>query len=192
MPQAQTAEAKGKWKGKEWYQILSPKYIGDIVIGETLATEPDTLKGRVVETSLMDLTGDPSKYYVKLYFKVIEVANGKAMTKFIGHEMTRDFIARAVQARTARIDTNDIVTFADGRLRIKTIAITNRPVSEAVEKAIRASISKSVVASAKDMKIEDWVSAMAAGEIQQGIRAEINKLYPVRLFEFRASEFLEG
>lgn len=162
------------------------------MIGETLAAEPDSLKGRVIETSLMDLTGDPSKYFVKLYFKVIEVANGKALTKFIGHEMTRDFIARAVQSRTARIDTNDIVQFADGKLRIKTIAITNRPVSEAVEKSIRANISKSVLASAKDKKIEEWVSAMAAGEIQQGIRAEINKLYPVRLFEFRASEFLEG
>ncbi len=192
MPQAQTSEAKLKWKGKEWYQILSPKYIGDIVIGETLTTDVGNLKGRVIEASLMDLNGDPGKYYVKFYFKVVEIANGKALTKFIGHEMTRDFIARAVQPRTSRIDTNEIITFADGKMWVKSIAITNRHVSVAVDKAIRAAIRVAIAESAKDKKIEDWVSAMASGDIQMSIRAELNKIYPMRLFEFRASEFIEG
>lgn len=192
MAQPQTAEAKLKWKGKEWYQILSPKYIGDIVIGETLTSDVNTIKGRTIDTSLMDLTGDPSKYFIKFYFKVTEISNGKALTKFVGHEVTRDFIARAVQPRTSRIDSNDVVTFSDGKLRIKSITIANRHVSNAVDKTLRAAVSAAVVTSAKDKKIEEWVSAMAAGDIQHNIRAELNKIYPVRLFEFRMTELIEG
>jgi len=189
---AQTQKAEAKWKGKGWYQILTPTYIGDVVIGETLAMEPNSLIGRVVEASLLDLTGDPEKFNVKFFFKVTELSGSKAFTKFVGHEITRDFVSRAVQTRTGRIDTNDIVTFADGKLRVKALAITTRPVSENVDKAIRAAIRSAVIASAKDKKIEEWVSAMAAGDIQSEIRAVINKLYPVRMFEIRASELIES
>ena len=45
-----------KLKGKEWFQITAPKFFGDFVIGETIAFDPEQLKGRVVETSLTDIT----------------------------------------------------------------------------------------------------------------------------------------
>ncbi|MEM7824345.1 MAG: 30S ribosomal protein S3ae [Candidatus Aenigmatarchaeota archaeon] len=189
---AQPQKVEAKWKGKEWYQILAPKYIGDIVIGETLATDAEKLKGRIVEASLMDLTGDPAKHHIKLFFKITEIAGNKALTKFIGHEVMRDFITRAVQSRTTRIDSNDVISFTDGKLRIKGLAITNRPVSKAVDKAIRSAIRNAIAGSANGKKIEEWVSIMASGELQRTIRNELNKIYPIRMFEIRASELIES
>lgn len=181
---------KEKWKGKDWYQILTPSWAGDIVIGETPAMDAAALKGRIVEVSMMDLTGDPGKYYINVFFKVIEVSGNKATTAFAGHEVTRDFIARAVQTRTTRIDTNDVVDFKDGRLRLKTVVITNRLVPVSIAKALRAAVSSTVTTLAKDMPVENFVKEMSSDSIQAGMRDILNKIYPVRLFEFRKSEVL--
>ena len=62
-----------KLKGKEWYQIVTPKFLGEVVIGETPALDASNLPGRTIETSLTDITGDISRYYVKLFFKVSEI-----------------------------------------------------------------------------------------------------------------------
>ena len=134
-----------KLKGKEWYQIISPKFFGDFVVGETMAIDPNQIKGRVIEASLTDITGDPNKYYLKFFFKVDEIKDNKAMTKFIGHDCTRDFLSRIVRTRTTRIDTNDIIDLVDNKLRVKTVAISNRAVSNNVACAIRKNIRESVI-----------------------------------------------
>src|SRR3989344_5115258 len=38
---------------------------------------------------------------------------------------------------------------------------------------------------------EEFVKKMISDELQQNIRAEVNKIYPLRAFEFRKSEVLE-
>lgn len=179
-----------KLKGKEWYQIVAPKFFGDFVIGETLSTVPEQIKGRVVETSLSDITGDVNKYYIKLYFKVTEVNGTKAITQFFGHDCTRDYIARIVQTRTTRIDTNDVVSLLDGNLRVKTIAISNRRVSNVLESKIRKLVSELVVSELKKLKTEQFVRDMVDGILQQKIRKSISKIYPLRFFEFRKTEVL--
>jgi ribosomal protein S3AE len=73
--------------------------------------------------------------------RVDEIKDGKAMTKFIGHDCTRDYLSRIVRPRTTRIDTNDIIDLVDNKLRVKTVAISNRSVSKNVESAIRKNIS---------------------------------------------------
>ena len=69
-----------KLKGKEWFEITAPKFFGDFVIGETIAFDPSQLKGRIIETSLTDITGDPNKYYLKFFFKIESVDGKKAIT----------------------------------------------------------------------------------------------------------------
>ncbi len=175
---------------KQWYDIVSPKYFGKKVIGQTLTTDPNKIKGRVIETSLIELIGDAQKYYVKLFFKVDNVEGGKASTVFFGHDCTRDFTARIVQLRTDRIDTNDIVTFKDGKMRIKAIAITNRCVKRGLERDLRKSISDMVKADLEKMTVDDFLKGMVTGTIQKKIRTAMNKKYPIRQFEFRKSEVL--
>ena len=62
------ARAKGRdtWRSKEWYDILAPSMFGSTKIGETLASEPEKLKGRVIETTLGDLIDDFSKSHIKI------------------------------------------------------------------------------------------------------------------------------
>jgi small subunit ribosomal protein S3Ae len=179
-----------KLKGKEWYQIIAPKFFGDFTIGETLAIDPNEIKGRVVETSLTDITGDPNKYYLKFFFKVEEIKDNKALTKFVGHDCTRDFISRIVHYRTTRIDTNDVINLLDNKLRVKTIAISNRSVSTSIASEIRKGLSEAIVNELSKLKTEEFIRQMIAGNLQMKIRKGISKIYPLRHFEFRKTEVL--
>jgi len=179
-----------KLKGKEWYQIVAPKFFGDFVIGETIAMEPKQLKGRVIETSLTDITGDPNKYYLKFYFKIEDVKNKKAITRFFGHDCTKDFLARIVRRRINRIDTNDVVNLKDNKIRIKSIAISNRRVSKNVEIKVRKNIRELIIESVSKMKTEEFIREIIDGKLQQKIKKSISKVYPLRHFEFRKTEVL--
>ncbi len=186
---ARRVKVKEKWKGKDWYTVIAPKYFASKDIGQTPALDPNLVMGRVVDSSLMHLGGDPGKYYFKLSFKISELDGLKALTKFHGHICTRDFISRIVQNRTTRIDTNNIIALKDGKIRIKTIAITNRRVKAEISKKIRAFIVEKVKDIEK-MTIEEFIKNITTNKLQIKIKKETNKLYPIRFFEFRKSEVL--
>ncbi len=115
------ARMKGRetWRSKEWYDILAPSIFGSSEIGETLASEPEKLKGRVIETTLGDLINDFSKSHVKVLFKIKEVEDHEAKTEFVGHDMSREYIRGQVRRRTTKIDCITTVTTSDGhKLRL--------------------------------------------------------------------------
>ena len=179
-----------KLRGKDWYQIVAPKFFGDFVIGETPAMDSNQLIGRVIETSLTDFTGDPSKYYLKLYFKIKKIEENKAITEFLGHDCTRDYLARIVRKRTTRIDTNDIIELVDKKMRVKSIAISNRHVSRSLEIKIRKMLRDNIREMLRELKTEEFIKEMIGGKIQQNIRKTISKVYPLRFFEFRKTEVI--
>jgi small subunit ribosomal protein S3Ae len=180
-----------KLKGKEWHQIVAPKIFGDFSLGETLSIAPEQIKGRVVETSLTDITGDPNRYYFKFYFKVEEIKDGKAFTTFIGHDCTRDYISRIVRPRTSRIDTSDEIALLDNKMRVKTIAISNRAGSRSVESAIRKNVRDIVISEVSKLNTEDFIKQMIDGSLQSKIRKVLSKVYPLRFFEFRKTVVLQ-
>lgn len=175
-------------KGKSWFTIVAPPMFNQRQLGEGLAADPVTLVGRKLSASLLELTGDPTRYYMKLHFKVVSWDGSSAKTVYAGHETTRDFTARIVQLRTARIDTNDVLQFTDGKMRVKSIVITNRPVTESVNKAVRAQVRQMVADSAKGKTIEQFVEMVMQGELQATVHQTVNKLYPLRVFEVLKTE----
>lgn len=183
--------AQKKWKGKEWYTIYVPKWLGDITIGETPASDPELVKGRTVEVTLFELANDPVRYYLTLIFKINQVNGKNAFTVYHGHYCTRDFIARIVQKRTSRIDTNEVFQFKDGKVRIKTITITTSRVCYNVKKSIRKYINEFLKNYASERKIEDFVKDMISGKLQETISKEIRKIHPIRVFEFHKSHVIE-
>ena len=182
--------SKERLKGKNWYAITAPNLFGEKQIGEVLAVDSSMLTGRRIAVSLMLLTGDPTRYYMKLFFKVNKIEGTTARTIFDGHECTRDFTSRIVQVRTGRIDANDVVQLKDGKMRVKTLIITNRQVRTNVEKAIRVRVQELVKQQAENKTIDEFVQSFIGGIFQNGVRADINKLYPLRSFEIRMTKVL--
>ena len=98
------------WKAKSWFKVYTPENLGKAYIGDTIANEAGGVVGRVMQTTLGEITNDFSKQNVKMRFRVANVAGDAAYTEFIGHEVTRDYLRSLVKRRTSRIDWTTLLS----------------------------------------------------------------------------------
>ena len=75
-----TKKVRDKWRVKEWYSVFTPSYFGEQNVANIPCEDPKKLVGRVVETTLYDITNDFSHQSTKLYFLVVSVAGDRADT----------------------------------------------------------------------------------------------------------------
>src|SRR5437870_12232418 len=124
---AAARKIKDKWNAKVWYNRLAPQMFTKQVLGETPTDTPDKLVGRVTCVTVQGLTGDFSKMHIKLAFRVSQVQGQDALTQFVGHDMTSDYIRRLTRRKRTRTDlTVDGVTKDGWNVRVKPMAITDR------------------------------------------------------------------
>lgn len=168
---------------KIWLDILAPKTFDSKVLGTVQVIDPETLINRTIEADAIALTGESSKYYMNFKFKIDKIEGNKAKTRLFKHECAKDFIARMVQLRTSKIDTNNIFEFKDGKIRIKTITISNRRTTENLRKKIRKHVTELLKRKSEGMTIDEFIKEMLKGKMQNQIKSNTNKIYPIRRFE---------
>jgi small subunit ribosomal protein S3Ae len=176
-------------KAKQWYKVVSPEMFGRVPFGETIANDPERIVGRIIETTLGDLTNNFSKQNTKLKFRVDRVAGDSAYTKFLGHEMTTDYVRSLVKRRTSRIDSIVDVTTTDGyTVRIKPSCFTVKRARANQVKCIR-DLSKSVVLErSKNLDLNQLLQDVVGGKISLDIYKEAKVIYPLRRVEVRKTE----
>ena len=178
-----------KAKTKEWYSIIAPKMFDEREIGKTMISDPDNLVGRKVNLSVLELTDDFSKYYMKISFQVDKVDEKKAYTTFTGTEVMRDYISRLVLRRVRRIDNVENVTTKDGfKVVVKTVAIVPRRIKSSIQKVIRVEIKAMVKEDVEKISLEEFVQSVLSDELKNKILRRIRRIYPVRTFEIRKVE----
>ncbi len=176
---------------KQWYEIISPKAFGEKTLGETPAADPKSLIGRRIAVSLLELSRDYQKFYIKLLFQVDSVQGTKAHTRVVGHDIMRERIYRMVQRRVRRVDAIQDVTTKDGaKVRIKTVFVLIRRVGTSIKSATRKKAKEIIDASAKEKTLEELIQMMILGELQQTIRKECSKISPLGNIEIRKSEIV--
>jgi len=181
-----------KWKSKSWYNIETPEFIGRNNIGTTLAEEPAQLIGRIVEATVGDLTNDFSKHNTKLKFRINDVNGDVAQTRFIGHEITTDYLRSIVKRQTSRIDTNLKVTTKDGyTVRVKPICFTVKRARTSQIEGIREVMDSTVKERAKDLNFEQFVEEAIMGKLSATLYRNAKNIYPLRRVEIRKTE-VEG
>ena len=122
---------------KEWYTVLAPSIFNKREACLTPVTrsagqkkEEDSLRGRVVEISLADLTKDEkahSQNWRKIKLQVEDCKNNEAFTSFYGMDMTRDKQCFIINKWQSTIETFVDIKTKDGYLiRVFFIAFTNR------------------------------------------------------------------
>ena len=177
---------------KQWYEIVAPKMFGSKVVGETLAVEPKALVGRVLEISLMEISRDYSKFYIKLRLQIERVDGQKALTKFIGHDVMTERIYRMVQRYGRRVDVIEDVTTKDGvKMRVKVVFVLIKHVGSSTKDATRKAGREKLKEVASSTNLEELVNMIIRGELGQEIRKARNKVYPVASIEVRKTEIME-
>jgi small subunit ribosomal protein S3Ae len=186
---AAARKIKDKWKAKVWYNLLAPEMFNKQLLGETPTDTPDKLVGRVTEVTVQDLTGDFSKMHIKLAFRVNHVQGQDAMTQFVGHDMTSDYIRRLTRRKRTRTDlTVDVVTKDGWNVRVKPMAITDRRIQTAKQRVIRTIMSKVVADIAAKQTIGEFVKGVISGDLAKTIALGCKPIHPVSRVEVRKSE----
>ena len=192
-PRTSARKIKDRWKSKGWYNLLAPEMFNRQLLGETVADDPSKVMGRVTEVTVQDITGDFSKMHIKLLFRVHQVQGTDALTTFVGHGMTSDYVRRLTRRKRTRTDGVFNVTTKDTwRIRVKPMAITDRRVQSSKQRVIRQIMEKTVREAAAAMTAGEFVKVMISGDLSKGIAIACKTIQPISRVEVRASEVLQS
>ncbi len=182
---------RDKWRAKVWYTIIAPPTFSSKEIGMTPSDNPEKVIGRKAETTLYDLTGNFKKMHIKLYFKINRVQGTNAYTRFIGHDMTTDYIRRMIRRRRSRIDVIFNVQTSDGyRMRVKVLTVPDRRIKSSIKSEMRKAIQNYLTEKAKSMVFSEYVKYILSDESVKDLIKILKPIYPVRRIEIRKSEVL--
>jgi small subunit ribosomal protein S3Ae len=177
------------WKAKSWYKVYTPDNLGKSFIGDTIANDAESVVGRVMQTTLGEITNDYARQNVKMRFRVANVAGDSAYTEFIGHEMTRDYLRSLVKRRTSRIDCHIPITTKDGKkveLTVTCYTLTHANLSQV--HAIRSMITQQVTEWATGGDMNQLLGGIISGEISKELFKVLKLVFPIRRVEIIKSK----
>jgi small subunit ribosomal protein S3Ae len=202
MPEKETAAkkpalartVKDKWRSKRWYKVRAPGLFQHVELGETVATEPEQVVGRTLETTLPELSGaaDAGKAHVKLRFRVERISgDGVAEARFVGHDLTSDYVRRLARRKRSKIDTALTVTTKDGvQIVLKPVAVSEQRLQTRLRAELRHKIVSTLTEEAQLRTSPEFVREMLQGELSKVLAHGLKTLYPLKKIEIRRSEVL--
>ncbi len=182
---------RDKWKLKKWYKVIAPPIFGNMVIGTTPADDPLKLIGRVMETTLYDITGDITQVHVRLYFQIIDVKEDKAITRFKGHELSRDYMKSLIRRKSSKIQgIFNVATKDNYHLRLTIVALTSYRCKTSQKRAIRKVMEEYVKTHVPEITLDELIQEMLFGKMSAVIAERARKIYPIRKVEVYKSKLL--
>ncbi len=191
MPARRKFAIRDKWKLKKWYTVIAPPIFGEISIGTTPADDPLKLIGRVMETTLYDITGDITQVHIRLYFQIIKVEGDKAYTRFKGHEISRDYMKSLIRRKSSKIQgIFNVETKDQYRLRLTIVALTSYRCKTSQKRAIRKIMEEYIKSKVPQLTLDELIQEMLFGRMSAEIMERARKIYPIRKVEIYKSKLL--
>jgi small subunit ribosomal protein S3Ae len=182
---------RDKWRGKSWYMALAPPYFGNVELGAIPASEPEKVVGRVIDSTLYEVTNDFAHQYLKIRFQITEVEGKTARTMFKGHEYSRDYLRSLVRRRTTKVEGMFDVATKDGyKLRVVVCAFTLSRIRTSQEQSVRVIMEKIVKGKASTLTLDQFAQEIVLGKIASDIYNEAKKIAPLRHVGVRKSKLL--
>jgi small subunit ribosomal protein S3Ae len=185
---------KDKWRSKQWFKVRAPGFFQHVELGETMASEPEQVVGRTLETTLQELSGgaDIGKAHIKLRFRVARVTGEHvAEATFIGHELTSDFVRRLARRKRSKIDLSLKVTTKDGiEIIVKPVAVGEQRLQTQLRTELRHRLVTLLQEEAQQKTAAEFVREMLQGDLSKLLAQGVRTLYPLKKIEIRCSEVL--
>lgn len=186
-----TKKVRDKWRAKEWYSVYTPAYFGEQMVAVIPSEDAKKLIGRVVETTLYDITGDFSHQSTKLYFLVVSVTGDRADTILKSHEYSTDYLRSLVRRGSSRIDGIFASNTVDKYLtRVYVVSFSHGRIQGSQEHAIREVMGKVVAEKASKLNYSQLCHEMVLGKMGSDVYNEAKKVCPLRHVGVRKSKLL--
>jgi len=182
---------KDKWRQKKWYVVVAPAAFGNVELGKTLSADPQKLVGRVLESTLYNITEDFSQLHVKLFFRITRVEGDKAYTLFKGHDLARDYLRSLVRRGSSRIDGIFPMVTKDGyTMRVGVIALSTVRTKSSQKHSIRHLMEDVISKKSGQLMYDELIQQLVLGKIASEIYNAAKSVYPLRKIEVRKSELV--
>jgi small subunit ribosomal protein S3Ae len=176
---------------KEWYDVYSPPYFGENVVASIPCQDPATLVGRVVETTLYDITNDFAHQSIKLYFLVVNSRDHRADTILKSHEYATDYLRSLVRRGSTRMDGIFNATTRDQfSTRISVVAFTRDRIKASQEHGVRQIMKQIVDEKSASLNYDQLSQEVVLGKLGSDIYNLAKKLAPLRHVGVRKSKLL--
>jgi len=186
-----TKKVRDKWRSKEWYDVYSPSYFGETVVASIPCEVPSAVIGRVVETTLYDITNDFAHQSIKLYFLVANATDHRANTILKSHEYATDYLRSLVRRGSTRLDGIFNVTTRDQySTRISIVAFTRDRINHSQEHGIRQVMRQVVDEKAATLNYEQLAHEAVLGKLGSDVYNSAKKIAPLRHIGVRKSRLL--
>ncbi|MDD5182375.1 MAG: hypothetical protein PHC66_04385 [Candidatus Nanoarchaeia archaeon] len=190
MPEQQQVARKKIAKGKTWFKILAPAVFNKVEIGETVAIEPDVLKGRILGVQYSIVSGDVTKGQIKLKLKIVSVEGEHANTELMGYEIPKAAPQRFIRRRASKMEDVIDMKIKDKFVRLKTVAITLKRANASQRTAIRKAIKAEILRNLRELSFEQLIIELASGKPQRMIQKCVKVIFPIKFLEVRKLEIL--
>lgn len=186
-----TRKVRDKWRLKEWYDVYSPSYFGELVVASIPVEDPGALIGRVVETTLYDITNDFAHQSIKLYFLIVNSKDHRAETILKSHEYATDYLRSLVRRGSTRMDGIFKVRTKDQfSTRISVVAFTRDRIKASQEHGIRQIMKQIIEERATNLTYEQVLHEAVLGKLGSDIYNLAKKIAPLRHVGVRKSKLL--
>ena len=186
-----TRKVRDKWRLKEWYDVYSPPYFGENVVASIPCEVPAAVIGRVVETTLYDITNDFAHQSIKLYFLVVNAQDHKASTILKSHEYATDYLRSLVRRGSTRMDGIFNATTKDQfTSRISIVAFTRDRIKASQEHGVRQVMRQIVEDKATNLNYDQLSQEVVLGKLGSDIYNLAKKIAPLRHVGVRKSRLI--
>ncbi len=180
------------FKAKSWYKLMAPKFLSEKEIGQVPALDDEHIINRIIIVPLKDITGDIGHMYYAVKLRVFEVKGKTAYTKFIGHQVSREYLRTLVRRRRDVINLVFSVKAADtSELRVKVVVVTNNLCSDSLKTDMRHLVINTLTARAKATELGDIVHDIVYGKIAMEVTGVLRKRASIRRVEISKTTLKE-
>lgn len=180
------------WKSKSWYMIVSPKFLGEAQVAEVPATDEEHLLNRIITLPLKEITHDISHMYVNISLRVSEIKGKTAYTKFIGHEVSREYLStlvrrgRDVLRLVLPVKSKDGVDFV-----VKTVIVTGVDCSGLKKKAFRHAAESHLIKTINGQEFGQFIQNVISGKANSELYGKLKKIAPIKRTEIYKTQLTE-
>ncbi len=162
-----------------------------MVVASIPCEDPSAIIGRVVETTLYDITNDFAHQSIKLYFLVVNTKEHKAETILKSHEYATDYLRSLVRRGSTRMDGIFNATTTDQfSSRISVVAFTRDRIKASQEHGIRQMMRQVVEEKAASLSYEQLSHEAVLGKLGSDIYNMAKKIAPLRHVGVRKSRLI--
>jgi len=180
-----------KIRKKKWYPLIAPRMFRNAVLGETFVYDENAMIGKTVAENLMNLTGDFKKQNTNINFVVTKIENSKALTEIKGFNMIPTSLRRLTRRNSEKIELSFVCKTSDSiKIRIKPIIFAISSIKSSVGHNLRKTATDYILNYVSKTTFENLMNDLISQKLQNSIRANIKKIYPVRVCQIK-SMFIE-